>query len=185
MNPYQTTRRHNRGFTLVELMVTLFVASILTALAAPSFSRFVTNSRLAEQTNELIGAIHFTRSEAIRRNARLTLCRVDSESATVCAGDNETWQHWVVRNAAGDVVRRGVVQTYGGTLRVIAKLDDDAIEFGSDGLARTGGVLVNAGLNDVGHGLQICSNRQADENVRTVVLGAGSRVTTTKESGSC
>lgn len=170
---------------MVELLITVMVAAILAAMAAPSFSRFVTSSRLAEQTNELIAAMHFTRSEAIKRNARLTLCRVDDEGDEDCAGDTGNWEHWIVRTADGEVVRRGRVSVYGGTLQVTSTLDDDTIEFGPDGLARTGGALVNAGLDDDAQGLRVCSSAQDDDNIRAVVLGAGSRMTTTKESGEC
>lgn len=186
MNTNRSTQRSGSGgFTLVELMITILVASILVTLAVPSFSRFVTSSRLAEQTNDLIAAIHFTRSEAIKRNARLTLCRVASENATACAGSAGGWQHWLVRNAAGQVVRRGRVNTYNGSLQITATLVNDSLEFGSDGLARTGGVLVNAGVNETAQGLRICSSAHDFENIRAVELGAGSRVSTTKASGTC
>ncbi len=44
----------NRGFTLVELMVTLAVLAILVKLALPNYSNFVAKSRRTEATTQLL-----------------------------------------------------------------------------------------------------------------------------------
>jgi type IV fimbrial biogenesis protein FimT len=173
-----------RGFTLIELMITLVVASILLAMAVPSFTGMMVSSRLANQTNELISMISFTRSEAVKRNAGLRLCRAGSAAATSCAGSAGQWVHWVVLNAGGTVVRRGLVNDYSGTLRVSSTLTADTIAFGSDGLARSGGILINASDDDA-QSFRVCSTRGTNENIRTITLGAGSRITTVKETGTC
>ncbi|HKX43450.1 MAG TPA: GspH/FimT family pseudopilin [Burkholderiaceae bacterium] len=62
-----------RGFTLVELMVTLTVLAILLSLAAPSFSTLVASNRITTEANELIGTLNLTRAEAIRRAQAVTM----------------------------------------------------------------------------------------------------------------
>ena len=62
-----------RGFTLIELMVTLTVLAIVLSLAAPSFASLLASNRMATQTNELIGALNLARSEAVRRSQPVTL----------------------------------------------------------------------------------------------------------------
>ncbi len=176
--------KHCGGFTLIELMVTISMASILMAISVPSFSRMMTNSRITTQTNELISVISFTRSEAISKNMSLDLCRAADATTSNCAEATGAWEHWIIRDIDGDVVRRGVIKTYDNTLLVESTLEDDLIRFGSDGLALTGDSLVNA-EDDEAHYLRICSDNHAVDNIRTVFLGAGSRVTTIKESGSC
>ncbi len=66
-----------RGFTLVELMVSLAVASLLLHLAADGWQRLVTRNRLSAATNQLLHALHLARSEAIKRNARVTVAPPD------------------------------------------------------------------------------------------------------------
>ena len=62
------TSGRQRGFTLIELMVTLTVAGVLLALGIPSFSKLIANNRIATQTNEFVSALNMARSEAVRRS---------------------------------------------------------------------------------------------------------------------
>ena len=97
-----------RGFTLIELMVTLSVAAILLTVAVPNFQIFVMNNRMATQANDLITALNLARSEAVKRAANVTVCA--SSNTTSCTG---TWaQGWIVRDAAGTPIR--VQQALGG-----------------------------------------------------------------------
>ena len=47
--------RKLRGFTFIELMVTVAIVSILTAVALPAYSSYVTRSRLSEAFTALAG----------------------------------------------------------------------------------------------------------------------------------
>ena len=46
-------RKHNAGFTLVELMIVVAIIGILAAVAIPAFSRYIKKSRTAEATQTL------------------------------------------------------------------------------------------------------------------------------------
>ncbi|MGH8524507.1 MAG: GspH/FimT family pseudopilin [Gammaproteobacteria bacterium] len=67
--------KHDQGFTLVELMVTVAVLAISMSFAVPFMGDFIKNSRLVTQTNDLIASFQLARSEAIKRGARVTLCK--------------------------------------------------------------------------------------------------------------
>jgi type IV fimbrial biogenesis protein FimT len=72
-----------RGFTLVELLVTIAIAAILLALAAPSFKRTIQSNNMSNAVNTFMSDLRYARSEAIRRGGRVILCRTDlPESAT-------------------------------------------------------------------------------------------------------
>lgn len=74
--------RHNSlvaGFTLVELMITIFVAAILLVLALPSFRDVIRNNHVTETTNALVADLQLARSEAVHRG---TLVAVVSTSGT-------------------------------------------------------------------------------------------------------
>lgn len=60
-----------KGFTLVELMITLVVAAILTGLALPSFRDFIRTQRLKTASFDLVAGLTYARSEAIKRNTNI------------------------------------------------------------------------------------------------------------------
>lgn len=60
-----------RGFTLLELLITVVVLSVLLAAAAPSFSSLLASSKLQRLAPEVHGFLITARSEAIMRNQEL------------------------------------------------------------------------------------------------------------------
>jgi type IV fimbrial biogenesis protein FimT len=82
----------SRGFTLVELMITVAVMVILAAIAAPSMTELVNNRRAVGQAEELVASLQLARAEAIRRNARVTVC---AGTLGVCSGSS-TWANWTI-----------------------------------------------------------------------------------------
>jgi type IV fimbrial biogenesis protein FimT len=171
------------GFTLVELMVTVFVAGILLAVAVPSFNRMMVTSRVTAQANEFVAAINFARSEAIKRNTSMTLCRANGPNATACTGQAGNWQHWIVRPVApanAAVVRRGLVNEFSQALVVRSTLTGDQVVFGGDGLARSGGAVI------ADEQIHVCSTGRVDpDSRRRVVFGAASRLFTESFQGDC
>lgn len=88
-----TARRplSTRGFTLVELLITLAVAAILLAVAVPSFRTFIQNAKLNSAADSFLAAIQQARSEAITRGDIVVLCRTADSSTDNCGGSNKNW----------------------------------------------------------------------------------------------
>ena len=82
-----------KGFTLVEIMVTLVVLAIVAVLAVPNFRNFVQSNNINASANNLMGSLSLARSEAIKRNMPVTICA--SSSQTGCTGVD--WNNgWIV-----------------------------------------------------------------------------------------
>lgn len=70
--------RSSRGFTLIELMITVAILAILLGVGVPSFVDYIRNSRTSTQVNELATALGFARSEAIARGVPVSVAAIDN-----------------------------------------------------------------------------------------------------------
>ncbi len=77
-------RRITRGFTLIELMITIAIAAIGLALAYPSFTGLLRSNRVATGTNTLLASFNLARTEAIRSNRGGGVC--PSATGASCGG---------------------------------------------------------------------------------------------------
>jgi type IV fimbrial biogenesis protein FimT len=83
------------GFTITELMIVVAVASVLVAAALPSYNQFVRNQRVKTASFDLFSTLIQARSEAIVRNASVTI--------TPTGGN---WANgWTVTDAGGATLR--------------------------------------------------------------------------------
>ena len=94
--------RKQKGFSLIELLVTITLVAVLLVLAVPAFSGSRLNSVLRTSANNLLAGAHLARGEAIKRNSPVTLC-VSADGLACGTGD---WsQGWIVVSGA-DVIHR-------------------------------------------------------------------------------
>ncbi len=64
--------RAGRGFSLIELMVTVAVLVVGLALAAPTLSTQIANYRLRSAAEGVINGLNYARAEAVRRNSNVS-----------------------------------------------------------------------------------------------------------------
>lgn len=83
-----------RGFTLIELIVTVAVAGILAAVAVPSFLDFIASSRASAEVRSLARFIASARSEAITRGTEVNVSRIGNSWS-------DGWRIWVDSNGNG------------------------------------------------------------------------------------
>lgn len=90
-----------RGFTLIELMVTIAIAAVLLSVAMPSFDSVILSTKLSAYSGNLVASTLLARGEAIKRNAVVSLC-VSSNGASCGTGGWE--QGWLVTCQTTDQV---------------------------------------------------------------------------------
>lgn len=65
-----------QGFTLIELVVAIAIIGILMALGLPSFMTWLRNVQIRNAAETMQNGLQFARSEALRRNERVTFWTV-------------------------------------------------------------------------------------------------------------
>lgn len=134
-----------RGFTLLELMVTIAVLAVIVAIALPNMRDFIVGNRLSSNVNGFIGLINYARSEAVARNQDVIVCP-QAAGATTCGSGTS----WNTRNVQAFVDEDGSGQQNGAepVLKTMAAVDptdtstgfdqtgSDPLVFGSAGFAR-------------------------------------------------
>lgn len=76
------------GFTLIEVMITIAVFAILTAIAAPSFSNVIKQSNISASANTIYTEFLFLRGEALKQHREIYLCHTTNGSQ--CSGSSIT-----------------------------------------------------------------------------------------------
>jgi type IV fimbrial biogenesis protein FimT len=89
--------RRAHGFTLPELLTTVAILAILASLGAPGMAELVAKQRMKSTSSELYLSLIRARSEAIKRNADITM----SPTGTWASG-------WTIPNPADSANPIGV-----------------------------------------------------------------------------
>jgi len=94
--------KNQKGFTLIELMVTVAVAIILLGVGIPLFDTMMANNRAVTQNNSFVTAINLARSEAVSKNITSTICAfeaTDDYPDDFDCGASDDWTNgWFVFN---------------------------------------------------------------------------------------
>ncbi len=88
-----------RGFTLLELLVVLAIAAVLTGIAIPGFRTAIQQAEIRDAATSFYSALTRARSEAIARNTPVAVCarNIGDPSSPSCSNDNTAWQNgWLV-----------------------------------------------------------------------------------------
>lgn len=111
MDNYLSYDKKSAGFTVLELLMTIAIASILMTVAVPSFRTMILNNRMTANVNDVVSALHLARSEAIRRNLKVSLCvsNANGDNCSANIADTMSTNGWLV------ITDRGVLGTIDGT----------------------------------------------------------------------
>ena len=93
------TRPHQRGFSMVEVAVTLAVLGILMASAMPSLGSWMANARIRNTAESMQEGLQKARTEAVRRNQSVTFWLMSTADPKVLSDDctkSATGGSWVV-----------------------------------------------------------------------------------------
>jgi type IV fimbrial biogenesis protein FimT/type IV fimbrial biogenesis protein FimU len=70
--------KSDKGFTIIELMVTIAIAGIIAAIAMPNLNDFLVRMRVDNEVNEMHRLLLTARNSAINTGFNTTVCPLDS-----------------------------------------------------------------------------------------------------------
>ena len=184
-------RRGARGFTMIELMVTLTVAGVLTALALPNLRPFIQSSRLTSASNDLLRSLYIARAEAVKRQVNVAVCATAdptaSDASITCSYGASAFNGWFVfvdtngtwqRDSAADaVIEKHALLDSSVTVRNDA---DGIVSYAPSGFANL------AGAKAPSSNIVLCDQRGTvllsgtDSAARAVLIANTGRVRVTK-----
>lgn len=129
------TRPASRGFTLVELAITVALVGILLALALPAFSDFFDRSRVRGAADDVATMISQVRAEAVKAGRNVTVS-TGGTTAAWCVGANVAPVPAVTQPIAASVACDCTVANacvVEGTPRVVASTAYSGVTFGAVG----------------------------------------------------
>lgn len=169
------------GFTLIELMVTVAVLAIVTAVAIPSFMSVINANRLQGPASEVLAAMNFARSEAIRQNRTILVCKANT-SLTACDNTTGRWPALLVFSPEIGNQPAEVLRTVSFDAQLVTTSTSPVIRFTSQGFIR------NATNQPLSGALRICIVAEKPlDNARDLNFVSGGRINTAKKalSGIC
>lgn len=166
---------HAVGVTLIELLVALCIAAILLAVAIPAFDSILQANRFATLSNAFVTNLHMARSEATRRNARVTLCK--SSDGASCTNSGYWSQGWIVFH---DVNNNAQIDAGEEILRIHEPIASSLVLKGNAPVAHyvsyaaMGGSRMTSGAFQAGT-FTLCRQSTMSSEAREIVISATGR----------
>jgi len=169
----------DRGFSLIEVLVTLAIAGVLLAVALPSFKEIMASSNMASTNNALVYSVQMARSVSMERLVPAGVCTSSTPMADDASCNGGSYNDgWIVyadddgngtRDAGEDILDRTDAPGLGFTFDP-APVFESQIYFNDSGNSvNVAGVPMSGTIElDYGDGIQ----------VRLITVSANGRVST-------
>ncbi len=160
---------HNKGLTLIELLIVIAIVGILAAIAMPSFNDLLRRQAINGQANALFSMLYLARSEAIKRSSVVTICK--SSDGQNCGGNwSDGWLMFADQNKDGAMNISEVVITHN---QISENINVSWTAFGSNNYIR----FTPRGMTLAQNGTFIVCPDNADTKIaRAVVVSKTARV---------
>jgi type IV fimbrial biogenesis protein FimT len=170
-----TTTRRQRGFTLTESLVVLGILGTVLALVGGSLGEIIHSVRLQAHAGDVLQQLMLARSEAIKRNGRVALCK--SADGGSCAQGGSWEQGWILFQ---DSNNSGTREPHEPLLQQLRRLPPGWRISGNGPVARYvsygpfGGTQLASGAFQAGT-FTVCRTSTDKAEARQIIVNAGGR----------
>ncbi|MEG3755483.1 GspH/FimT family pseudopilin [Psychromonas arctica] len=172
MNQFINSKKHQQGFTLIEMLITIAVAAILLSIVVPSFNSIIESSKERTTRDSLASAIYTAKQQAQSERLNVYLCTttdgVSCEDTTDWSGE---WLIYQDDNSSGDLDSGDTIVANISSKTNLITSSIEEVKF-----TPTGHSLANT--------FKICSNTD-NKVVYQMVLSRMGRITYEEASGDC
>jgi len=169
----------DKGFTVVELMITVLVGTILLLMAVPSFLDVLERDRISSAAEQLYVSFSEARGEALKRRNDVRVC--PSANSSSCRNDGDWSEGWLIFDnadangspAASEIIKAvpGTSLASGVNFAVDADVDD-FVEFGATGTTIDSGTdgafrVCHDGSSAASHEISISLSGRIEDTIRT------------------
>ena len=182
---------------MIEMMVAIGFVAILVSVGLPKMSIFLQGNRMVANVNDLLAGLHIARSEAIKRNTRVSICKSENSDAAVpsCAttaiGWEKGWFVFVEGKDAGNVYGE-YTPADGAILRVNTGAEGSKVTITGDAAVADYVTFTSRGIPKLRNGAgqsgiyRVCDDRGLKNGAggvvaRGVVLNPSGRVRVTND----
>ena len=170
-----------RGFTIVELMVTITLLALLLGLAVPAFTTWIRNAQVRSVSDAMQTGLRLAQAEAVRRHRQVVYFHTNTQACTNSTTADAGGAFWVVRTVplvSGDPVETVKCGVLADVAAGVAISGATALCFNSGGRqvanANPGIGGAACALDATGTSTFDISNSSADRPLRVLVTLGGS-----------
>ena len=163
-----------RGFTLIELIIVMLIAGVLTAIGVPMMKDFVADQRVRTTTSDIAAEIAFARVSAIETSRRVYIERTG-------ALWKDGWRTYVDLNANGSYDAGEEIKLFQGFSSSRMYVCSTVADFATNIIFRPDGRVVRTSAAAVDDGLYVVDTLGDADNcnnkIRGLLFGTTGRVT--------
>ncbi|MEZ9235366.1 GspH/FimT family pseudopilin [Shewanella sp. 10N.286.52.A9] len=168
-----------KGFTLVELMVTVVVSAILITIAIPSFSSLYEGQRASSNMSTIKSSLQFARSQAVSYGSRVSICPFNGTS---CGSDwTQGFSIFIDNGTLGSLDSTNGIQDT--ILRTVDSFNsDDFIKSSASRYTFNTDGLMNLGLSG---SIVYCPGSTTNPDSKGISIGISGRISDIESSVDC
>jgi len=166
------------------MIMTVAIAAIVLGLGVPGFQQLIRANRTVTEVNRLVTALSLARSEAVKRNATVAMCRASGSNCSNAVNWENGWVVFADNVTQNGTINAGeqVLQVYEGmpqgyTMRPGATFAN-WIAFQPTGqMLGSGGAATDS--------FRVCDDTQAAAERRLIQVNLIGRANASKNNGGC